>query len=34
VGRRDGVIEEIVMHLSIQEDVIAVSWSVMQESIE
>jgi putative Mg2+ transporter-C (MgtC) family protein len=34
VGRSDAVIEEIVMHLSIQEDVIAVSWSVMQESIE
>lgn len=34
VGRKNAVIEEIVMRLSIQEEVTAVSWSVLQESIE
>ena len=34
VGRMNAAIEEIVMHLSVQEEVIAVSWSVLQESIE
>jgi putative Mg2+ transporter-C (MgtC) family protein len=34
VGRKNVVIEEIVMRLSIEEEVIAASWSVIQESIE
>ncbi len=34
VGRNNAAIEEIVMRLSVQDGVIAVSWSVIQESIE